>query len=566
MSGIDLSKIQKLLQEKKYSKIIFEIEGLTLEKDRPAYLHNLLGVCRASQRGRTEADVQFALNDFEEAFYKDSLGQISLDALRSHITLCCEMGRKESNLVNNMIKSEKMYHEAEKKFSKNEKYVSIGLDLYKYLLKHKERISKLEEMLSFKDLNKLYGTIYINSQMYLSNWEQKDFGEFQKKFSKIFKVYNAKEISKVNVDKKKIKVGFLSPDFHKSHSITYFIKNLINDLKQTKFETHGLSLIELKEHDETTDEFKDLFDNWSDLGEKTDQETVNTIQNLNIEVLIDLAGLWSSNKIDIFNTRVCPLQISWLGFNNSTGMEKVDFILADLNTVKGEEKYYGPKIYKFPRIWNSHCGFKIKRYLNELPVKKNGHITFGSLNNFMKVNEEVLDVWINILKKIKNSKIILKSSLNVCEDVITKKFEKEGLKDSIVILKKTKRNEFLSHINVYDKIDICLDTFPFNGVTTTIEALWKNVPVLTKAGYNFNSRCGESILKSASLEKFIATSNEDYIKKAVYFANNIDELEKVRKTLYDNIEKSPIFDTKQFTKDFCIAIEKMLAVVNNNYR
>ena len=138
-------------------------------------------------------------------------------------------------------------------------------------------------------------------------------------------------------------------------------------------------------------------------------------------------------------------------------MKKVDFILADVNTVKGEEKYYGPKIYKFPQIWNSHCGFKIKKYLNGLPFKKNGHITFGSLNNFMKVNDEVLDVWVNILKEIKNSKIILKSSLYVCEDVIRKKFEKEGLKDSVIILKKTMRNDFLSHINVYDKIDICLD-------------------------------------------------------------------------------------------------------------
>ena len=566
MSGIDLPKIQKLLQEKKYSKIIFEIEGSTLEKNRPAYLHNLLGVCRASQKGRTDMDVKGALHDFEAAFYKDSLGQISLDALCSHITLCAEMGRRESDLVNNMIISEKMYLAAEKKFSKNEKYIGYGLDLYKYLVKHKERISKLEEMISFKDLNKLFGTIYINSQMYLSNWKQNDFEKFQKKFSEIFKIYNANKISKVNINKEKIKIGFLSPDFNKSHSITYFIKNLIKDFKQTKFETHGLSLIKIKEHDETTEELKDLFDNWCDLGEKTDQEVINTIQNLNIDVLVDLAGLWSSNKIAIFNTRICPLQISWLGFNNSTGMKKVDFILADVNTVKDEEKYYGSRIYKFPRIWNSHCGFKIKRYFNELPIKKNSHITFGSLNNFMKVNEEVLDVWINILKKIKNSKIILKSSLYVCEDVIKKKFEKEGLKDSIQILRKTKRNNFLSHINVYDKIDICLDTFPFNGVTTTIEALWKNVPVLTKAGYNFNSRCGESILKSASLEEFIATSNEDYVKKAVYYANNIDRLEKVRKNIYDNIEKSAIFDTKQFTNDFCNAVDQMLTVVNNNYK
>ena len=146
-------------------------------------------------------------------------------------------------------------------------------------------------------------------------------------------------------------------------------------------------------------------------------------------------------------------------------------------------------------------------------------------------------------KKVKNSKIILKSSLYVCEDVIKKKFEKEGLIDSIEILKKTKRNDFLSHINVYDKIDLCLDTFPFNGVTTTFEALWKNVPVITKTGYNFNSRCGESILKNANIDNFIATNNEDYIEKAVFYANNINELENVRKKLFDKIKKLPLFDT-----------------------
>ena len=259
MSGIDLPKIQILLKEKKYSKIISEIEGLTLEKNRPAYLHNLLGVCRASQKNRTDMDVKYALNDFEAAFYKDSLGPISLDALCSHITLCAEMGRRESDLVNNMIISEKMYLEAEKKFFKNEKYIGYGLDLYKYLLKHKKRISKLEEILSFNELNKLFGRIYINTQMYLSDWKQNDFEKFQKKFSKIFKIYNAKNISKVNVNKEKIKIGFLSPDFYKSHSITYFIKNLIKDFKQTKFETHGLSLIKIEEHDETTEVLKDLF-------------------------------------------------------------------------------------------------------------------------------------------------------------------------------------------------------------------------------------------------------------------------------------------------------------------
>ena len=566
MSTVDILKIQKLVQQKKFTDVVFEIESVTSEINRSALLHNLLGVCRASQKGKTDRDVQYALDDFEKAFYKDNLGQISLEALCSHITLCAEMGRKENNLVNNFLISEKMYLEAEKKYSKNLKYIGFGLDLYKYLNKHEKRISKALEIIRIKGLNKMFGTILISSQMYLDNWNQKDFREFQKEFTKIFNPYDAKEITKVDIDKGKIKVGFLSPDFYKDHSITYFIKGLLEDLKQTEFETFGLSLLKDNQHDESTDKLLSLFDNWIVLGEKTDQEIINIIQNLNVDILIDLGGLWSYNRISIFNTRICPLQISWLGFNNSTGLKEIDFILADVNSVKEEEKYYGPKIYKLPKIWNSHCGFNLRRYFNELPVKKNGYFTFGSFNNFMKINEEVLDVWVIILKKIKNSKLILKSSLYLCEDVIIKKFEKEGIADSIQVLKKTKRNDFSSHINNYDKIDMCLDTFPFNGVTTTIEALWKNVPVLTKAGYNFNSRCGESILKNANIDNFIATNNEDYINKAVFYANNIDKLEDVRSKLFEEVEKSSLFNTKEFSNAFCKALNDMLLHVNKNYK
>ena len=476
------------------------------------------------------------------------------------------MGRKENALINNFLISEKMYLKAEKKYSKNFKYLTYGIDIYKYLLKHKKRISKVLEIISMQGLDKLFGTALITSQMYLSDWGQKDYEEFQNKFSKLFNVYEAKKISKIDINKDKIRVGFLSPDFHKDHSITYYIKNLIKELKQTNFETYGLSLLKESQHDECTEKLIPLFDNWIVLGEKTDEKTINIIQDKKIDILIDLAGLWSGNRISIFNTRICPLQISWLGYNNSSGLKEIDFILADVNTVKEEEKYYGPKIYKLPKIWNSHCGFDYKRTYNGLPFKKNNYFTFGSFNNFMKINDDVLNTWIQILKKIKNSKLILKSSLFVCEEVIKKRFEEEGLINSIQLEKKTKRNDFLTHFNLYDKVDLCLDTFPFNGVTTTIEALWKNVPVITKVGFNFNSRCGESILKNANIENFIAVNNEDYINKAVYYANNIDKLEDVRRRLFEKIEKSSIFDTKGFSGVFCKALNDMILDVNKNYR
>ena len=192
MSTVDLLKIQKLFQKKKFSEIIFEIEAVTSEKNRSSTLDNLLGVCRASQKGRTERDVKDALKNFESAFNKDNLSEISLDSVCNHIKLCAEMGRRESVLVNNMLISEKLYLKAEKKFSNNEKFISYGLDLYKYLIKHEQRISKLEKFINITTLNKTFGTIYITSQMYLNNWSQKDFGEFQKKFSKLFDIYDAK--------------------------------------------------------------------------------------------------------------------------------------------------------------------------------------------------------------------------------------------------------------------------------------------------------------------------------------------------------------------------------------
>ena len=141
MSDVNLSKLKKLFQEKRYFDVILDIESSTTENNRSPALHNLLGVCRASQKGRTDRDTKYALDDFEKAFYKDNLGEISLEALCNHIKLCAEMGRRQSDLVNNLLTSEKMYLKAEKKFSENEKYLLHGIVLYKYLLKHGYKLS-----------------------------------------------------------------------------------------------------------------------------------------------------------------------------------------------------------------------------------------------------------------------------------------------------------------------------------------------------------------------------------------------------------------------------------------
>ena len=151
-------------------------------------------------------------------------------------------------------------------------------------------------------------------------------------------------------------------------------------------------------------------------------------------------------------------------------------------------------------------------------------------------------------KKISNSKLLLKSSTNLNIDVLIKKFEQIGIKKQIKFIPRTEK--FDDHLNNYNEIDLALDTFPYNGVTTTFEAIWKGVPVLTIEGYNFNSRCGSSIIKNLGINYLVAKNEDDYISKAIYLSNNLDYLSEIRDNVFNDALNSPLFDTEKFGSDF----------------
>ena len=174
-------------------------------------------------------------------------------------------------------------------------------------------------------------------------------------------------------------------------------------------------------------------------------------------------------------------------------------------------------------------------------------ITFGSFNNFNKITDSVVKTWSEILKSVKNSKLILKSSSLIMSEMLSRKFKNENILDSIEFVSYSAN--FEDHLSLYNKIDVALDTFPYNGVTTSFEAAWMGVPVLTMKGYNFNSRCGESINKNLKLDYLIARNQDDYIYKAKEISNN-SKLPQIRKQIFDNALSSPLFDTQKFTKDF----------------
>tara|TARA_B100001559_G_C16445628_1_gene596586 strand:+ start:47 stop:706 length:660 start_codon:yes stop_codon:yes gene_type:complete len=217
---------------------------------------------------------------------------------------------------------------------------------------------------------------------------------------------------------------------------------------------------------------------------------------------------------------------------------------------------YSEKVIYLPNIWNCHSGFPGQRKKNNAPIEKKASITFGSFNNFNKINNNVIKTWSKILKSINNSKLLLKSSSNIHSNKrLENEFKKENILDSVEFL--PREINFQDHINNYNKIDIALDTFPYNGVTTSFEAIWMGVPVLTMAGYNFNSRCGESINKNLNVTNLIAKNEDDYIATAIHLSNNLKKLLSLREKVYLNSLHSPLFDAKKFNNAFFEIIKNL---------
>ena len=227
-----------------------------------------------------------------------------------------------------------------------------------------------------------------------------------------------------------------------------------------------------------------------------------------------------------------------------------------------EEKYYSEKIIKLPDIWNSHSGFNFETKYIEAPSIKNKHFTFGSFNNFLKISEPVIKAWSKILQQVPNSKLILKSSSRKRNiERIIFKFKKYGVENKVKVFNRLDFPNYKEHLDLYRSIDLALDTFPYNGVTTTFEALWMNVPVLVLKGFNFNSRCGESIIQNSKIDYLISSDIDDYIKKAVFLAQDKDKLKSIKKELSEKISFSPLFNNKKFVKNF---EQSMLDVIDSD--
>ena len=549
----------QLFKEKKYSKILTIIENELNEDQITSGLLNLSGVCRMMLNNSNES-IKLAMIDFKNSYLKEIDKNKSVEPFKNFVNASVIYFDNEFTKNENAL-GENFFEEIIEIFNENKKFFEDNFSVMKAMLKVFKRTSNIKNVIEClkkiikldPDPDAIASYVYFNN--YLYNWSQSDYLENTKDLNSKLPIYPPKELVTLkNQKNKKINLGFISSDLKSKHSVTYFFRSIIKNYNKDKFNIflyHNHNI-----QDDTTEEFKKYTYKTSHISHLKDVDVINTIRNDEIDIIIDLNGFASNHRLALFKNRLAKTQILWCGYTNTTGIKEMDYLIVDKNLINpNEESLYSEKIIYLKNIWNCHSGYNFKRLENEMPFKKNKFITFGSFNNFLKINDEVVEVWSSILKKVKNSKLILKTSISISQEIYLKKFEKYEVLDSIIFSKYN--NDFNEHLNRYKEIDIALDTFPWNGVTTSFEAIWMNVPVIVMNGYNFNSRCGSSINKNLNLKSLIADNKNDYIEKTVTLAQNHDKLHELRKNLFENALKTPLYDQKKFSDEFFSSLEKI---------
>jgi predicted O-linked N-acetylglucosamine transferase (SPINDLY family) len=366
-------------------------------------------------------------------------------------------------------------------------------------------------------------------------------------FDKQFSFLNK---NKNNIKNKndRLRVGYVSSDFRK-HSVAYFIKALLKNHNRRLIETfcyYNNYII-----DETTELLKTYCENWRSIFEMDDQDVYKKIKDDRIDILVDLSGHTPGNKLLVFALKAAPIQITYLGYPNTTGLSTMDYRLTDKYADPGDysDPLFSEKLIKLNKSFLCYSGNDDISFNKTTPQYKNSFITFGSFNNFKKISSNVIKTWSNILLSIPNSHLILKSSENIFDkNFLLKKFFDQGIKkENIKII--DKQINYQHHMKLYDEIDIALDTFPYNGTTTTFEALWMGVPVITLSGNNHMCRVSSSILNNLNLNNFIGYNVNDYERIAITMSSDKEYLLKLKIGLREELKKSNLCDGKSFTRE-----------------
>lgn len=346
---------------------------------------------------------------------------------------------------------------------------------------------------------------------------------------------------------RKVNIGYISPDF-RDHSVSYFFLPLLKGHDRSCFKI--CCYYNNCYSDSMTAEIKSMTDVWHDISSMTDGEVADLITKDRIDILIDLAGHTADNRLGVFTMKPAQVQLTWLGYPATTGIKAIDYRLTDaIADPQGvTDGHYTEKLIRLKDAFLCYLPSDNVPKVAPAPVMLNGFITFGSFNNLAKIGDETLKLWSKVLQRVPGSKLLLKSRMFVepqSKSFFLKQLRSVGI-DSDRVTFAPYAQETSDHLGMYGLMDISLDTYPYNGTTTTFESLWMGVPVVTMAGERHAGRVGKSILSRLGRYEWIGDSPDDFINKAVSLAENTQELEKIRNTLREQLAVSTLCDYHKF--------------------
>ncbi|AFM23536.1 tetratricopeptide repeat protein [Desulfomonile tiedjei] len=358
-----------------------------------------------------------------------------------------------------------------------------------------------------------------------------------------------------DVTKKPLRVGFVSFDFQE-HPVGRFLSPLFRARNRQSWEAVCYS--DVVAPDRRTDWLRSQSDQWRDTAGLTDPELAQGIQRDRIDILIDLSGHTGHNRLLVFARKPAPVQASWMGYFNTTGLDCMDYLIADRICVPPEHEHlYTEKIVRMP---DGFLCYEVPPAPNvgPLPALSRGFVTFCSFNQLAKISDKALETWAEILGQLPRSRLVMRGkALNdaTIRDSFAEKLSSLGIsRDRMDLLPKT---TFHDYLRTYNDVDIALDTFPFAGGTTTCDSLWMGVPVVTFTGDRFCHRHSASHIINSGHEDLVAHDIEGYIHKAIQLASDLDKLSKIRHSMRQKVSQSPLMDAKRFADNFRKCLEQM---------
>ena len=450
----------------------------------------------------------------------------------------------------NKFKLAEKYFLKSLEIEKNSIYSKLGLaDVYMNLLNHEKAIFYLEEAFKADNFSKETLESYIFYSNYITNFKKDYYSVLTKQFNDLVRINNSpSKTSKVNKVKN---IGFFGSTFFE-HAVGVQIVDVI--VEMSKHENIKIfAFNNLEKNDLVAIKFKKSFYMWNDVSHLSDEKVIKLIRDQEIDVLIDLDGYTKNHRLAIFANKPAPIQISWCGYLNSTGIEGIEYLIADSYAVDSNiEKKYTEQILRLPEIFTNMSIPTFDPSINKkIPAVYNKYLTFGSFNNALKLNSSVIKVWSEILCRVKESQLILldRRFTDVdYQEYIRNFFLINGVNKTQILFEGLKSRKIL--MENYNRIDIALDTFPYGGMTTSMEAIYMGVPVFTMVGDSFLSRGTYSLNKNLGLEEYIASNEQEYISKIINISNNVDKIQETKIFLLGNRNNFIFFNSKKFAKQF----------------